>query len=228
MSYIGYLFLFLLVIPAFTEKISYSPSDSTLIQRQEELSSDLVIQVGAFRMEQNALALKDRLSAAQEKTVVIISEDGYFKVRITGFKSPEELEKILPGLGLLGIKNLWIVPVRQPEEIKPQVVVRADSSVTDVKQSLELLPSEEKVPLTSVQGIALQAGVFHRRSKAYRARRRITTKLGLPVEIVQEWEYYKLIIPGFHSTEETHEYYPKLAKLGYPDIYPIENYSESR
>jgi hypothetical protein len=143
---------------------------------------------------------------------------------VSGFKSPEELEKILPTLGLLGIRNLWVLHILKPEEIKPQVVVISDTILTSVLENARIpLPTEIK-PLPADPGIALQAGVFHNRSKAYRAQRRIMTKLRLPVEIVQEWEYYKVIIPGYHTTGETHSYYPKLADIGYPDILLIENY----
>ena len=218
------LFLIILIIPVFPGMVSYSQPDSTLIAMEEGFSPDLVIQVGAFRFGQNALALKERLSDNLEKDVVIVSEDDYFKVRITGFKSLEEMEKILPSLGLLGMKNLWIFNVKKHEEIEAQAMVKPDTTVRVVEQIPEPDLKEAEAPLITEPKIALQAGVFHRRSKAFRAQRRITAKLRLPVEIVQEWEYYKVIITGFHSTEETHEYYPRLAKIGYPDILPVENY----
>lgn len=215
--------LLILVVPGL---ISFGQSDSTLTGRQVDFSTDLVIQVGAFRLEQNALALRSRLSANLEKPVIIVPEDGYFKVRITGFESLDEMEKILPALGLLGMKNIWVLPSKKQEENKPQFVIKPDTTDKAVEEKTELPLAIVEKPVLADPKIALQAAVFHRKSKAFRARRRITTKLNLPVEIIQEWEYYKVIIPGFHSTEETYEYYPKLANIGYPDILLIENYKE--
>jgi hypothetical protein len=69
---------------------------------------------------------------------------------------------------------------------------------------------------------SLQVGVFYKKSEAIRAQRKIISKLKLPVEIVQQWEYYKVIIPGFFTKEETYKYYPELAGLGYPGVSLIE------
>jgi hypothetical protein len=55
-----------------------------------------------------------------------------------------------------------------------------------------------------------------------KARRKIISKLSLPVEVVQEYDYYKVIVTGFHSREETYRYYPELTQIGYPNIYLIE------
>ncbi len=70
--------------------------------------------------------------------------------------------------------------------------------------------------------ISLQVAVYQKQSQALQAKRRITSKLKLPVEIVQQWEYYKVIITGFHTREETYKYYPELAGIGYPNITLIE------
>jgi hypothetical protein len=74
----------------------------------------------------------------------------------------------------------------------------------------------------------LQIDVFHNKSRALNAQKKITTKLNLTVEIVQEWEYYKVFVTGFHTTQEANKYYSPLAKLGYPQISLIENYKKKR
>ncbi len=224
--YPGCLYLILTCVLAFQGSVTFSLNDVSFYRGQTEFNPDMILQVGAFRLEQNALALKNRLSADLEKPVIIISEDGYYKVRVSGFKSHEELEKILPSLGLLGIRNFWIFRIKKPDEVQPQVVVISDTILNSILEDARIPLTAEIKPLPPDPGIALQAGVFHSRSKAYRAQRRIMTKLRLPVEIVREWEYYKVIIPGFHTTGETHGYYPRLADMGYPDILLIENYKQ--
>lgn len=83
--------------------------------------------------------------------------------------------------------------------------------------------SEENAPETvRVPKISLQVGVFYKRSEAVRAQKKIMSKLDVPVKIVEQWEYYRVIITGFHSREETFRYYPELAGLGFPGPTLIE------
>ena len=189
----------------------------------QAFTPDMVIQVGAFLRESNAVQLKERLSALLNKTVIIEPVDNYFKVRITGFTSPEEIDNLIPALGLLGIKKIWIFRFKKKEDIKPQVIVQADTSMKAVKDKINLPVLAEEKPVLAEPTINLQVGVFHSRSEALRAQRRIIAKLNLPVEIVREWEYYIVFITGFKTREDMFKYYPKLAALGYPDSFMIEN-----
>jgi hypothetical protein len=52
-----------------------------------DFPADMVIQVGAFIRETNAKALKIRLSDLLNQEVIIVPENNYFKVRISGCKS---------------------------------------------------------------------------------------------------------------------------------------------
>jgi hypothetical protein len=54
------------------------------------------------------------------------------------------------------------------------------------------------------------------------------SKLNLPVEIVKQFDYYHVIVTGFYSREETYEYYPELAGLGFPGITLLENYKKQK
>jgi cell division protein FtsN len=189
---------------------------------EQDFSPDMLIQVGAFLHESNALSLRQRLSDLLNKTVVIVPADGYFKVRITGFTSSEEMEKLIPALGLLGIKNIWVFRVKKKEDIISQVVIRNDTSLKAINDKINVSVVAEDKQVLAETTINLQVGVFHSRSEALRAQRRITTKLNLPVEIVKEWEYYIVFITGFKTRDEIFKYYPKLAALGYPDSFMIE------
>jgi hypothetical protein len=68
----------------------------------------------------------------------------------------------------------------------------------------------------------MQVEEFHKKWQVVRAQRKIASKLKLNSDIVQKWDYFFLIIPGFYTREETYQYYPKLAGLGYPKISLIE------
>jgi len=217
-------YLIVLAMMVFPGLITYGQFVYPLNLKQVAINKDLVIQVGAFRHESNALVLKDRLSALLDKTVDLVAEDGFFKVRLTGFSNHEEIGKLYPTLALLGIKNFWVLPVKKQEEIKPQAVVQPDTANKPINENTALPVVAEEIPVMSQPTIVLQVEVFHNKSEALNAQKRITTKLNLPVEIVQEWEYYKVFVTGFYTTDEANKYYPALAELGYPNISLIENY----
>jgi cell division protein FtsN len=220
----GYRCLILLAILIFPGIISSGQSDSTLTHRQVDFNPDLVMQVGAFHQESNAVALKNRLSALLDQSVIMVPEDGFFKVRITGFTTQEELEKILSTLGFLGMGKIWVLPARKQETAIPKVILITFTPIIASEEDQGLLVARELKYNSDTNLIVLQVGVFHDRSKALQAQRIITTKLNLSVKIIQEWEYYKVFVSGFSSIQETSKYYPQLAKLGYPDILLIKDY----
>ena len=203
------------------------------------LSPDISIQAGAFRLKSHAFALMNRLSVSLDKKVIIVYEDGYFKVRVLLYpfmeeNIMEEMKKLQPSFGQLGLKDTWIVPVtklpeeepsaRQPVALPQPVewnkevpaIIKTDTTFKLIKETIvaSVIPAEPT--------ISLQVGVFNRRSQALRAQRKITSKLNLPVEIVKQWDYYRVIVKGFYTREETYKYYPELAGLGYPGISLIE------
>lgn len=200
------------------------PQENITENPVQTFSKDMVIQVGAFHQELKALALKDWLSHMIDKPVIIVPEDGYFKVRLSGLSSMHEIERIIPLLGLLGIKNLWVFRAKGKGDIKSQIVVQPDTTFKVVVENKNIQPVVVEVkPVPAEPTFNLQVGVFYGKSKALRAKRRIKNKLNLSVEIVQEWEYYIVFVNGFKTREEIFKYYPKLAAMGYPDSYMIEN-----
>jgi hypothetical protein len=189
----------------------------------------------------NAVALRDRLASSLNKQVIIVNENGYYKVRIQ--VSPvidqsvlEAMKDLMPSFGRLGLKEYWLMPVKtppfvQPAEIQtiilPKAAVPPGSSVRVTEEKPVRLIETDKPPITG-PGIALQVAIFHKESQALKAQRRIMSKLNLPVEIVKQFDYYHVIVTGFYSREETYEYYPELAGIGYPGITLIENYKSQK
>jgi cell division protein FtsN len=210
--------------------------DTTImITSPEEIS----IQLGAFRRKSNAIILKDRLSASISENVIIVSENGYYKVRVVGppfIKQTvlEAMKKLEPKIGKLGIKDIWILPVKTPAVEKP-VIIQPEAPLQPVEGKMGLpdiikpdtsfkhIEKMSKAPVINREPkVSLQVGAFTKRSEALRAQRKITSKLKLPVEIVEQWEYYRVIITGFYTREETYKYYPELAGLGFTNISLIE------
>jgi len=225
-SGMGFRYLILLLMLVFPGLISYGQFNSPRNLKQVTINPDLVVQVGAFRQEPNALVLKNKLSAILNESVFLVTEDGFFKVRIKGFSSQEDIEKLYPTLAFLGMKNIWLLPVKKPEETNPQAVVQPDTTKNPESEITAFPVLAEEIPDESQPTFALQVEVFHEKSKALNAQKKITTKINLPVEIVQEWEYYKVIVTGFYTADEANKYFSAIAILGYPNITLIENYKK--
>jgi len=221
-------YLILSAIFVFYGLISYGQFSSPVNPKNLSVNPDLIIQVGAFKLEPNSSVLKEKLSAVLDNPVTVVTEDGFYKVQITGFSSQEEMEKLYPTLAFLGLKNFWVLPVKKKEEFNPELSVQPDSIKEKAIEEPTFPVTPEETPVDSLPSIALQIDVFHDKSEALDAQRRITTKLNLNVEIVQEWEYYKVFVTGFKSTEEANKYYPDIAKLGFPKISLIEHYKKRR
>ena len=217
-------YLILTIVLVYNSLISYGQFNSPKNPKNLSVNPDLIIQVGAFRLEPNSSVLKEKLSAVLDKPVRVVTEDGFYKVQITGFLSQEEMENLYPTLAFLGLKNFWVLPVKKKEEINPEAMIQPDTIKETAVEYRAFPVTSDEAPVDSLPSIALQIEVYHDRSEALDAQKRIKAKLNLPVEIVQEWEYYKVFVTGFKSTEEANKYYPDIAKLGFPKISLIEHY----
>lgn len=197
----------------------------------ERVPALMSIQIGAFRSANYAEALKKKMSSMLTNPVEIIFEDGYYKVRVTGFTSKLDIERLLPTLGMMGLRDIWVPPVKVPEQTVKPVVVAADTSrsrveqipVDTMRQAPVALPEikpvekpEEKA--VEIPPVSMRIGEFLKKSQAINAQRKIRKKLGLESEISERWGYYYIIIGGFYTREETYKYYPELAGIGLTKI----------
>ncbi|MDO9578958.1 MAG: SPOR domain-containing protein [Bacteroidales bacterium] len=74
----------------------------------------------AFKRKANADAFRKKLAALLGKEVEIFVENGFYKVRITGFGSRKEVDDYIPILTILGFTDIWIIPVEK--SLVPPVV----------------------------------------------------------------------------------------------------------
>jgi len=215
-------------------------TENAFENRAATISPEMSIQIGAFILKSNAIMLKNRVSAGLDKKVTILYEGGYYKVRIVGIPLLdqtvlEEMKKLETSIGKLGLKDIWVLPIkthpveepaieRPAFELKPAEWNREIPALFKPEKTLRLAEEKIVAPLARPEPtISLQVAVFHKQSEALRAQRRITAKLKLTVEIVKQYDYYHVIVTGFYTREETYKYYPELAGLGYPGITLIEN-----
>ena len=208
------------------------PDPRTICWRPTDF--DMVIQVGAFRKEVNATVFREKLAAIIDKPVIIVNEEGYYKVQLTGFKNVEEIENIIPALGLIGIKDFWIPPSKketgalnsadlQPDTTQKPPGEKIVSPVVANEPENSLIEENLNVAETT---FALEIGTFRQKNRALNAQEKVISKLKLPVEIVAQWNEYHVIITGFNNKTQINKYIPALARMGYNKISVIKNYKK--
>ena len=75
------------------------------------LKSYSVIQVGAFKVEQNAIKVKFKLMKITKLPIEIAFEDGFYRVRITGFEGRMQALSILPKISSKGFIHAYIARI---------------------------------------------------------------------------------------------------------------------
>ena len=198
--------------------------------------SGTTIQLGAFSSEEESSSMADRLLAAAEKLVTIRQEEGVYKVQITGFADTNEVRDFIPLLKKYGFNDILVIqgsetglaPVPQDIQILPEQPEQVEVPVLPEKP-VEIVVEKPAEPEVIIEEILppepifiLHTGSYYKLAQAEKAKRKIESKLKRPAEIVQEWDTYKVIIPGFYTREETYPYYPELAGMGFTDIFVYE------
>jgi cell division protein FtsN len=198
--------------------------------------SGTTIQLGAFSSEEETSSMTDRLLAAAEKLVTVRQEEGVYKVQITGFADTNEVRDFIPLLKKHGFTDILVIhesetvlaPVPQDIQISPEQPAQVEVPELPEKP-VEIVvekPAEPEIiieeTLSTEPIFILHAGSYYKLAQAEKAKRKIESKLKRPVEIITEWDSYKVIITGFYTREETYPYYPELAGMGFTDIFVYE------
>ena len=76
--------------------------------------SGLSIQVGAFSKQQNAIMVEQKLIKDTTHPSTIIFENGFYKLRISGFIDRKEANNYIPKLRAQGFPQAYIVPTKLP------------------------------------------------------------------------------------------------------------------
>ena len=69
----------------------------------------IAVQVGAFHRRSNALAVQTSLRRTSVFPVIIVLEEGYYKVRISGLKGMKEAKNYLMDLRSDGFQDAFII-----------------------------------------------------------------------------------------------------------------------
>ncbi len=206
----------------------------TVTERAEPVNiTGTVIQVGAFNQADESNSTIDRLLAASEKLVTLKNEDGVFKVQVE-MADTNEVREFLPILKKYGFDNIVIIPAPGAEIVtlrpaEPEVVVEEPEVVVAEPEVVVAEPEViEEAPVVLPPRFLLHAASYIKRSQAERAKNKIERRLKLPVEILVEWNTFRVVITGFYNREETYPYYPELAGMGFSDVFVIEKPAENK
>jgi hypothetical protein len=226
-----------------TKEDSLARIRETQVGRETPLSAAEIsaLQLRTFRRMSDAIALRETLSAATKDKAKIVYEGGYYRLVI-----PEQpildptvlnaIRDLTPSIGHFVLKDAWKVPpvtkylpepIEKEPVLVPRAVVKPESSLSIGKGKPDRLAISGK-PDIGEPSIALQVAIYVKESKALIAQKKIMSKLNLPVDIVKQFDYYHVIVTGFYTREETFEYYPELAGLGFPGITLIQDYKKQK
>lgn len=222
-----------------TKEDSLARVKALVPERQAQITAldNATIQLGVFRQMSDAITLKNTLAPSLAKKAVIKYEGGYYTLilpELPLLKQTvlEAIKDLTPKYGRLTLRDKWKIPVipqpfKETVEAPPvkieRVNIPADRSISISREKTYRLTLAGS-PFVGEPTVALQVAFYYKESQALKAQRRIISKLGLPVEIVKQFDYYYVIVTGFYSREETIKYYPELAGIGYPGITLLENY----
>jgi cell division protein FtsN len=186
-------------------------------------TNSYAIQLGAFKIEENANRLRNKIASLLDKEVVITVEDEFSKVRVTGFKSSYEVERYIPALVSHGINEIWVVTLIGT--LKPDITAgkpdihREVLSTFKEKDTIYSIIHDvfEDVITTGSESFSIQVGAFNRKINADALRVRLAAALGKEVEIFVEDALYKVRIIGFETRDEAETYLPILHNNGISD-----------
>lgn len=162
-----------------------------------------VLQIGAFTFKANALIAIKKLKEITGKPAILVYEEGYYKVWISGFANrtiASQFALQYPKLGLHSVYIPVIKPANYPgkqDPIRKIVISAADRQHTS----------------------AIQAGVFIDQKNAIKAKRKILKITEHPVVIVYERGFYHVRIIGFMGRVQALEVQPAVRAIGFTDAY---------
>ncbi|HEX2921314.1 MAG TPA: SPOR domain-containing protein [Bacteroidales bacterium] len=119
------------------------------------------------------------------------------------------------------VEEIIVQPEPVEEIIDPVVFTYTTPEL--VSKEVNTLSRRSAPKTVVVPKISLQVGVYYKKAEAVRVQKKVKSKLNVPVKIVEQWEYYRVIITGFTSREETYQYYPELAGMGLPAPLMLED-----
>jgi cell division protein FtsN len=182
------------------------------------------IEIGAFNSETEAEALRDQIGTLDNKPLIVVPENGLYKLRIAGLSTIREVEDsylslqskgiteigLVTHTGLLDTRILAIVPGKETDTVIS--LVDNDTTVMFVHKQVKA------VTTTKTDSFDIEIDAFETQAEAEAMRGQLSTILGRPVIIIPADGRYALRIAGITSGTEVVEIYPVLQSKGISEI----------
>jgi cell division protein FtsN len=158
--------------------------------KENELKS---YQIGAYKIKAVALAATKILGELTAKPVVMISEGGYYKVRVTGLAGQEEADRLIYG----------IEHAQKKESV----------TKTAISERIKKPAAGKKFEFV------IQVGAFTQEQNATKVKEELLRITGHPINLILEGGYYKVQVGGFNGWQQAQEFLPKIIGEGYSQAY---------
>ncbi len=178
-------------------------SDTVAKKSKTNEQGYFAVQARAHTQLSDAKATQSKLSKIFKQPVVIVNEDGLYKVRISEFNKRDEALAIIPKLDQLGFAGAFII---YPSQIKAAPARIAESAITNEQGDF-----------------AVQVGAHSQVSNAETAKLKLAKIIKQPLEIVNEEGLYKVRITGFNNHDEALAILPMLSEYGFVDAFVLKS-----
>jgi len=168
------------------------------------------MQLGAFQNKAYAEAWMKRIAAVVDKDVELINEDGFYKVRVTGFKDREELDTYIPALQNAGFTEIWII--HNKAKMVERIVTRQDSIARITETAVE-----RPLPVI-VPGTVIQVATFRTREEASAIIDRLLAAVENLITVRIEEGVYKVQLADIQDSTEIQKLIPILEERGFRSI----------
>ena len=155
-----------------------------------------------------------KVEGVLDKNVELFEEDGFWKVRITGFDDRDDLNKYIPIINGQGITEIWVITNKAVRS--DWLTKEREDSLAMVKETIEA----QTIPIV-ISGTTIQLGVFSSEGESSSMADRLLAAAEKLVTIRKEKGVYKVQITGFADTNEVRDFIPLLKKYGFNDIIVI-------
>ena len=111
------------------------------------------VQFGAFRNKLYAEIMMKKVEGVLDKNVELFEEDGFWKVRITGFDDRDDLNRYIPIINGQGITEIWVITNKAVRS--DWLTKEREDSLAMVKETIE----PQIVPIV-ISGTTIQLGAY--------------------------------------------------------------------
>ena len=175
--------------------------------------SQYFIQVGAFLVKFNATQLSVKLSGIAKCQVVVIMENGFYKVRLGGFASKTELNacrEVIISSGLFKPDQINVILPSKTAKPAKSIEVK-----TEIPVAQPVKPATAAVSTPDSKGPTVQVGSFLLMRNAQKCTDKMSAEAPYPISITEEHGLFAVRFGPFKNMQEAQDCLKLLESKGY-------------